>query len=235
MADKSNSLGIEPIESLTMVDQVELKLREYFRDNEFKPGDSIPKETELAKALGVSRNVVREALSRFRMQRLVETKKRRGMIFSHPDLLSGIERLLDPQILGEDTLQDIFELRLVLEMGLAELLYLHKEEKDVEELEDIVEKQDLGADREARLKHELEFHGKIYQMTDNSTLGRFQEMLLPIFEYVSLQEEKISDSPIVGEVTHKDLVAILKNGSPERYREGMYKHLKPHFERLGEK
>src|SRR5699024_9911896 len=106
------SLKLEPIESLTRVDQVELKLREFFRENEFQPGDSIPKETELAESLGVSRNVVREALSRFRMQQLVETKKRRGMIFSHPDLLSGIERLLDPQILGEETLQDIFELRL---------------------------------------------------------------------------------------------------------------------------
>src|SRR5699024_12398365 len=48
---------------------------------------------------------------------LVESKKKRGMVFSRPDLLRGIKRLLDPQILGRDTLQDIFELRLVLEMG----------------------------------------------------------------------------------------------------------------------
>lgn len=232
MADEHNSLGLDPIESLSMVDQVELRLREYFREKAFQPGDSIPKETELAEALGVSRNVVREALSRFRMQRLVESKKRRGMIFSRPDLLSGMKRLMDPQILGKDTLQDIFELRLVLEMGLAELLFKRKKDKDIEELEKIVEKQNKNQDVDLRLKHELEFHGKIYQMTGNSTLGRFQKMLLPIFEYVAAQEEQLNGSPVTGKVNHQGLVEILKNGSPQKYREGMFEHLKPHYDRL---
>src|SRR5699024_6216025 len=100
MAEEKNTIDLDPIDSLTMVDQVELRLRAYFREKALQPGDPIPKETELAEALGVSRNVVREALSRFRMQRLVESKKKRGMVFSRPDLLRGIKRLLDPQILG---------------------------------------------------------------------------------------------------------------------------------------
>src|SRR5699024_10815616 len=116
MNNKKQDIDINPISSLSMVDRVELRLREYLRKQSFKSGDSIPKETELAKALGVSRNVVREALSRLRMQGMVKSKKKRGMIFSHPDLLSGIERLMDPEILGKENLQDIFELRLVIEM-----------------------------------------------------------------------------------------------------------------------
>jgi DNA-binding FadR family transcriptional regulator len=57
-----------PGTSNTMTDAVELKLREYLKMKSFRPGDALPKEIELAEALGVSRNVIREALSRLRME-----------------------------------------------------------------------------------------------------------------------------------------------------------------------
>ena len=115
-----------PIQSSTMADVVELRLRDFLKKKSFRPGDALPKEQELADALGVSRNVVREALSRLRMLGMIETKKKRGMILAQPDILVSFERVLDPLILGQETLQDIFELRLVLEMGLADLIYVRK-------------------------------------------------------------------------------------------------------------
>src|SRR5687768_17959179 len=44
-----------------------------------------------------------------------------------------------------------------------------------------------------RIKHEIAFHGKIYQMTGNDTMQRFQNMLLPIFGYVMRSEEHTSE------------------------------------------
>ena len=41
-----------------------------------------------------------------------------------------------------------------------------------------------------RIKHEIAFHGKIYQMTGNDTMQRFQNMLLPVFGYVLLLEKE---------------------------------------------
>ena len=51
-------------QSITLVDQVEDKLLNYFRSQDLKVGDSIPNEIELSSALGVARSVLREALSR---------------------------------------------------------------------------------------------------------------------------------------------------------------------------
>src|SRR3546814_8347074 len=51
--------------------------------------------SELAEALDVSRNVLREALSRLRMLGMIETKKKRGMILAEPDILGGFERVMD--------------------------------------------------------------------------------------------------------------------------------------------
>lgn len=221
---------IEPISSQTMAEVVETRLREYFTKKSFKPGDALPTEIELAKALGVSRNVVREALSRFRMLGIIETKKKRGMVMSNPDILGAFEKVLDPLIMDDSTLQDIFELRLVLEMGLADLLYIRKTDKAIAELEKIAAAED-DADAHFRVQNEIAFHGKLYEMTGNDTLKRFQIMLLPIFAYVTTQEKK----PIQGKVTHKDLVEILKHGTKEDFKKGMLAHLKPHFDRLRNK
>lgn len=222
------SRDIERISPETMVDMVELKLRQYFKKKSFKPGDQLPKEMELVQALGVSRNSVREALSRLKMLGIVESKKKRGMILSVPDLLGGFERVLDPLIIGDQSLLDLFELRLVLEMGLADILYINKTDKDLQELEQIAV-YEIQDDRQMfRIKNEIAFHGKLYEIAGNDTLKRFQALLLPVFGFV-IKLEKVYVS---GKVNHRDLVDILKKGNKEDFRKGMYEHLKPHFEKL---
>ncbi|WP_316767669.1 FadR/GntR family transcriptional regulator [Pedobacter frigiditerrae] len=224
------STHISKIPTDTMADIVELKLRDYFKKKSFVPGDALPKEQELAEALGVSRNVLREALSRLRMLGIIETKKKRGMILSSPDVLGGFERVMDPLIISPDALQDLFELRLILEMGLAEVLFLNLNEKSILELEKIVANEKKNNKELFRIVNEVAFHGKLYEMAGNDTLKRFQNMLLPVFGYV-LQNEKENEYKS-GAVTHQDLVNILKSGNKEEFKKGMYEHLKPHFERL---
>ena len=46
--------------NVTLVDLVEEKLLKYFKEMKIMPGDPIPKETDLASALGVGRSVLRE-------------------------------------------------------------------------------------------------------------------------------------------------------------------------------
>ena len=212
----------------TMTDVVELRLRDYFKKKSFKPGDALPTEVELAEALGVSRNIVREALSRLRMLGMIESKKKRGMILSSPDILGAFERVLDPLIITDETLQDLFELRLVIEMGLADILFLNLTEKKIKELERIVDNEIQDNQQSFRVKNEILFHGKLYEIAGNDTLKRFQNMLLPVFGFVlKLEKEFIS-----GKVSHRDLVELLKKGNKEDFKQGMYEHLKPHFDRL---
>lgn len=47
---------LKPVDTLSLVDKVELSLLEFFKVNEMGPGDPIPKELDFAKSLGVSRN-----------------------------------------------------------------------------------------------------------------------------------------------------------------------------------
>jgi DNA-binding FadR family transcriptional regulator len=55
---------LQPLSNSSLSDQVENRLREYFVENAFEPGDSLPNELEIAERLHVSRKIVRESLSR---------------------------------------------------------------------------------------------------------------------------------------------------------------------------
>lgn len=222
---------LQPIVSLTMADQVESQLREYILKRAVRPGDSIPKETELAQALGVSRNVVREALSRLRMLGMIESKKRRGMILTQPDVMKGLERILHPTILDIDIRKQLFELRLVLEVGLGDLLFARKDEQHLKKLDAIVERERMANTQIERIRCEVDFHSTLYEMAGNDTLKRFQTILMPVFEYVVEYESKLQHTS-VGSVTHADLVRILYSNNADDYPNAMRKHLAPHFEHL---
>ncbi len=219
---------LKPIAVNTRADMVELRLREYLDKKELKAGDVLPTEMELSEALGVSRNILREALSRLRMLGLIESKKKRGMMLTSPDILGSFEKVLNPQLMDSNTLKNLFEIRLVLESGLADLLFIRKTDKDIEELEAIVNNEKFIDDDVFRVNSEIAFHGKLYEITGNDTLKRFQIMLLPLFDYLLKNENR----SVKSKVSHGDLVKILKDGNKEEFVLGMREHLRPHFELL---
>lgn len=222
---------LRPIKSQTQVDKIESSLRNYFRSEDFKPGDSIPKEMEIAEAMGVSRTAVREALSRFKTLGIIEARKNKGMIISRPDILYSMEQGLELRLLDESTMKDIFELRLVIEVGMADLLYKRKTDEKLKALEDIVNKTEKVHNKIQEAKYDVDFHATLYEISGNQTIQRFQKLLLPIFDYSDgMYPIDISKAP--GYVTHRDLLKCLKNGTPDEFRIKMRHHLMQYFDKI---
>ena len=226
---------IKPINTLSLVDKVELRIMEFLNENQIQPGETIPKEMEFAETLGVSRTVIREAFLRLRTLGFIESKKHRGMIFTQPDVLDGFAKVLDPNLLDEETLRDIFELRLILEMGMAEMIFARKTDDDIEKLENIVEREEKkGMDStKFSLRQEIDFHGQLYHMSGNKTMQRFQSLLLPVFQFVHDNGYFDKDYEFSHkQVTHRVLLDTIKKGSPDKFRQAMKQHLEPHFEKV---
>ncbi len=233
MDNQDLRLELKAIDTSSLVDKVEIRLIEVFLYKELKPGDSIPKETELASLMGVSRTVIRESLNRLKTMGLIESRKHKGTIIKSPDLSAILGKSLIPRILDNKTLMDVFEIRLALEVGMADFIFARKTDRDIEELEEIVEiEPDHSDDILFDVDHEIRFHGKLYRMTGNDTLEDFQTLLLPAFQHVyniGLLEVKGKRRKYV---SHKQLVALLKKGTPDKFREGMRRHLENHFVRI---
>lgn len=109
-------------ETITLVDLVEESLLKYIKEKNLKPGDRLLHEEELSEQLGVGRNVVREALSRLRSLGILDSRKRRGIVLQEPDIRKNLEKLINPQMLGRDTIIDLLELRYTLELGIIPTL-----------------------------------------------------------------------------------------------------------------
>jgi GntR family transcriptional regulator, transcriptional repressor for pyruvate dehydrogenase complex len=223
---------ITPLQNLSLVDEVELRLMKFLVESELTPGDPLPKEVELAEAFGVSRTVIREALTRLKVMGLVQSIKHKGSVVTHPDVPTIFERVLHPQILDEDTRRDIFEIRLVLEVGMADLLFARLTRADLDELDAIVADEPEQADSVFASDFEVRFHGKLYAISGNQTLRSFQAMLLPVFAYVHENGRLKSIEPGQPFVTHRRLVEILRSGTPEQFREAMRQHLDNQFRRI---
>jgi GntR family transcriptional repressor for pyruvate dehydrogenase complex len=224
---------LKSVDTSSLVDRVETSLVELLQDRKLKVGDAIPKEIELANALGVSRTVIREALLRLRMMGLIESKKKKGAIITSPDLFGIMSKSMNPHILDQDTLKEIFEIRLVLEIGMADLLFHRITKEDIAKLRGVVSNEPPATQYHLfNIEHEIAFHGKLYEITGNSTLKKFQKMLLPVFDYVH-NSGLLKKQPLLKTfVSHKELVDILENGTPEQFRNGMRNHLENHFARL---
>ncbi len=224
---------LKAVDTSSLVDRVEAQLVELLQHKKLKVGDSIPKELELAEALGVSRTVIREALLRLRIMGLIESKKKKGAVITSPDIFAVIGKSMNPHILDQETLKEIFEIRLVLEIGMADLLFHRVTKEDIAELKRIVSNEPPGTQYHLfNIEHEIAFHGKLYEITGNETMKKFQRLLLPVFDYVHNSGLLKKQTKLKTFVSHKELVYLLENGTPEKFRNGMRNHLENHFLRL---
>lgn len=223
----------EEIDTSSLVDKAEDKIMHFIRKNKMKVGDVLPKELDLASNLGVSRTVVREALLRLKTIGLIESRKHKGAVLTNPDVLLPLRKVFHPSILDSSTLKDLFEMRLALEVGMADFIVNKITEEDLEELEQIAESIGSGdtADR-WQIEDEIKFHGKLYKISENNILLELQEMLFPIFEYVH-QSGLLEKDIVMGDfISHKDLVDVLKKKDADLYRIAIRKHLNNHFLRI---
>ena len=225
--------GIEAVDTRSLVDKVEMNLIDFFIRKNLNPGDVIPKEVELAQMMGVSRTVIRESLNRLKTMGLIESIKHKGTLIKSPDLPQILQKSMIPNILNQRSLRDAFELRLVLEVGMADMVVRRVTDQDLEELFEIVRNEDSpSSDTLFDVDYEVRFHGKLYEITGNDTLKGFQQMLLPVFKYV--YSSGLINKPITPKkyVSHRGLVEILAERDASKFRKGMRQHLDNHFNRI---
>lgn len=231
--DTSSISKLGGIDTSSLVDKVEEKIISFIQETQMKVGDVLPKELDLAENLGVSRTVIREALLRLKTLGLIESKKHKGAVLTNPDVLGSLKKIFHPSILDSDTLKDLFETRLALEVGMADFIVNNITDKDIKALEKIASGIVSGDTAFPwNIKDEIKFHGKLYEISKNKMLMELQELLLPIFQYV--HNSGFLDHPVNGSdfVSHKDLVEVLKKRDAEAYRQAIRSHLNNHFLRI---
>lgn len=221
---------IAPPKNTTLVDWVESLIIKDIRDNEMTSGTEIPNEFELAEKYDVGRNVVREALSRLRMLGIIESRKRRGMVIAEPNVMYGFQKVINPHMLSKDTILDLLGMRVSLEIGCASIIIHNITDKDIEELKQIVAKEDTIDSLKVNIEMERAFHSKIYAISKNRVMLDFLNIIIPVFKYVNENFEYFDrfnklGSPTRRYVRHRDLIPYLEARDVEGYQKAVEDHL----------
>lgn len=216
--------GLNSVSPVTLADAVEKKICDYISSNKLKKGDTLPKEEELSRTLNVSRNILREALSRLRMLGLVETRKKRGMTLAQPDGFIGLERMLSTGLLSDEYGRDLQEMRVILELGMTDYIFHRKTEKGICELEEIISRENSKKASRRKIEEiEIAFHSKLYEMSGNNVIKHLEGILRSFF--AGIDKKTNTPSKLQSPPDHRDICKVLRNGTAEEFREVMYRHL----------
>ncbi|MGB6104103.1 MAG: FadR/GntR family transcriptional regulator [Pusillimonas sp.] len=159
------SLSLERPKSLAA--QLSADLGDRIARGELKPGDKLPSEHEMVASYGVSRTVVREAVSSLKSAGLVSARQGVGVFVLAP---SGAATFcIDAQEL--DTVKEIIsllELRISLESEAAALAATRRSDEQIASLRDALQAMTRGIDaNEDAADLDFRFHQEIAQATGN--------------------------------------------------------------------
>ena len=197
------------------------KVTEYIRSKlitgAWKSGDRLPTEAELCAQIGVSRTCVREAIKVLEASHIVEIRRGDGTYLCYPDQISLTGPLLFKIILKETVLQELYDFRESIEMGVLRLVICKATPEDIEKLKDcnrrLKEFVDSGSkDVQTLYNLDIEFHRHLAAATHNTIMCDIYQFTFDIFAPLILRNyEKGQDAQSALE-THLDIVSAVETG-----------------------
>jgi DNA-binding GntR family transcriptional regulator len=179
------------------------KLRAMIFSGEFEAGQPLRQE-ELARQLGVSRLPVREALNRLATEGLVELKPRRGFFVVS---------------LNPDEIEDIFDMRALLEERAGHLATQRRTVGDADAIDRIVRAIDEVVDGPIEYNRwaplNLQFHKRLYQSCNRKHLCRqidlLRDTVAPFIRVLAVQEGELRRA----QHEHRQLAKMFRAGDAD--------------------
>ncbi|WP_461383702.1 FadR/GntR family transcriptional regulator [Devosia indica] len=204
---------------------VQESLRDYIESNGLKAGDPLPPETFLAQQLGVGRNSVREAIKALESLGILETRRGVGVFvkeFSFQPLLDNLAYGLG------DSLRDIEELReirRVLETGLIGKTIAQISEADIAELRAVTERMRRRAERnESFVEEDQQFHELLFRCQNNRMLNGLIEVFWRAFYKASDFANLTNADPLSTWRDHHEIVEAIVARDVEKARTRLDEH-----------
>jgi GntR family transcriptional regulator, transcriptional repressor for pyruvate dehydrogenase complex len=174
---KSNEPDSErPAAALTRATAVREELLRRVASGALRPGDRLPAERTLASELGVSRNVLREAIGGLAAINLVNIQRGAGVFVRDLDVASLLEPIELAVSLAPSSLRSVIQARLVIEPGIAALAARSASPDEIDALDGLLrESAEVIDDAQAYLDADVAIHDAIVRMARNPILMRISD------------------------------------------------------------
>lgn len=217
-----NSMLSLPVNRGLGVDIAE-RLRGAILSGLFGPGERLPEE-QLARAMGVSRGPVREALVKLEREGLIVIRRNRGAFVAQ---------------LSREDLDEVYSLRVAIERLAVERCVENADEADIAELQGVVDRiaelLETGITEQDAAELDLTFHDIIYRAGRHRRLYETWATLKPQIHILLLNRNVASDDFRKLVVpSHQEIVDAIRSRDVTRTVEITMDHLLGSYSRVRE-
>lgn len=193
---------------------------------EYRAGDQLPSEQLLMAEYSVGRNTVREAMQSLRTLGLVDIRPRLGARVLGQAAPNTLANSAVSMLIGDQTVSELYEVRLILEPAAAALAAKHRTEDD------------LLAMRRARTHYrvayemgtpvweaDIEFHQAIAEASGNAVLAK---VLAPVSDLLHNARQATGTLPAAVEIAlgqHDEIADAIEAQAVTRARRAMIRHI----------
>ncbi|MFD7861178.1 FadR/GntR family transcriptional regulator [Streptomyces sp. NPDC057682] len=156
---------------MAVTDEAIEKIKEMIVSGALRPGDRLPKESELAAELGLSRNSLREAVRALSLIRILDVRQGDGTYVTSLDpqlLLEALSFVVDFH--RDDTVLEFLAVRRILEPAATAMAALRIEEERIDALDAQLDALGAHPSVEELVAADLEFHRSIVGASGNTVL-----------------------------------------------------------------
>lgn len=225
----------------TILEQVMKKIQEMIASGEYKVGDKLPKESDLAERLGVGRSSVREALKIFNYLGVLDSKTARGTFVSDRSSISK-EAMTWSILLGKNDHKDLLEIRTAIELIATLTLtmrYRNAPETCTSFLAELDEQirimQSGGGSRTdpGFVNAIFDFHARTIAATENKLfIALFSSLKYFLIEEIAKSNSLALNKDAVIQ-QHQELISAIKSGDLFFAFSAFQKHIHVIVERFG--
>jgi len=205
----------------------------YILSGEFKVGNRLPSERELAEKLGVSRSKVREVIQKLCSLGYLKSVRGSGtyLVKSNDMIASAASATkLEWELDFEKTkLMEIWQVRYILESAAAGIAANRATKEDLNNIreaflhyEELVKQ---SAPSQEIVAATMDFHNSIIRATHNQVLQDIVESMSDFMKFTRDKTQTISDSDTRAVEHHRKLMDMIFEGDPEHARACMQDHL----------
>ncbi|WP_232188499.1 FadR/GntR family transcriptional regulator [Mammaliicoccus sciuri] len=207
---------LDKIEVQSLKSQVLQEIKQYILDKGMTEGDRLPTERAFTEMYGVSRSVVREALSYLEHTGVIETVQGRGTVIKAPDISSLVEGFLFSFQVANGSKNDLLSLRIIFECAAIEEIV--KLDKDISELKAIVNEDVIN-----HYENDKAFHQTLLSATGNVLFEQLSSVIQSYFYHI--EEEGKEINYIQTNEMHKKIIEAIANKDVQLAKELMTTHL----------
>ena len=209
--------------SVQVIDEIQRMIADEYA----APGSRLPREVDLAERFQVSRIVIREAMKVLEDRGVVEVRAGRGTLTLAPNpgrAIWELTRLFHDQPLPTiDEMEQLLELRQVLEETTASLAAVRATDEDLREIETALEDmKESTAELDTTIAADLRFHRAVMKAAHNP----YFEMVLSPLMSVYLQQIKLTNSFNPGLEAHQSIFLQIRDRNSVGARQAVRRLMK---------